>query len=65
MNMHRNARLTPKKLELPVKHLARGEHAMDVACAMGGSVGTVNKRRQRYRRCGLTAIPEKFPIGYL
>lgn len=56
MNIHKNARLTPKGREILVERLERGEHPSDVACAMGVSVRTVYKWRQRYRqfgRCGL------------
>ncbi len=35
MNMHQNARLTPKGRELLIERLERGEHPKDVACAMG------------------------------
>ncbi len=34
MNMHKNARLTPKARELLIARLERGEHPGDVACAM-------------------------------
>ena len=37
MNMHKNARLTPKGRELLIARLERGEHPSDVACAMGVS----------------------------
>jgi hypothetical protein len=38
MNVHQNARLTPKGRELLIKRLEHGEHCEDVACAMGVSV---------------------------
>jgi len=41
MNMHKNARLTPKGRELLIERLERGEHPIDVAGAMGVSVRTV------------------------
>ena len=41
MNIHNNARLTPKGRELLIGRLERGEHPHDVACAMGVSVRTV------------------------
>ena len=33
MNVHKNARLTPKGRELLIERLARGEHPIDVAGA--------------------------------
>ena len=45
MNMHQNARLTPKGRELLIRRLERGEHPEDVACAMGVSVRTVYTNR--------------------
>ena len=41
MNMHHNARLTPKGRELLIQRLERGEQPEDVACAMGVGVRTV------------------------
>lgn len=49
MNMHKNSRLTIKG------RLTRGEYPADVASALGVSVRTVYKWRQRYRECGETA----------
>ena len=37
MNVHKNARLTPKGRELLIARLERGEHPQDVASAMGVS----------------------------
>ena len=59
MNIHKNARLTPKGRELLVRRLERGEHPMDVACAMGVSVRTVYKWRRRYRQCGLAGLADR------
>jgi transposase InsO family protein len=59
MNVHQNARLTPKGRELLVKRLERGEHAHDVACAMGVSVRTVYKWRNRYREGGLAGLQDR------
>ena len=47
MNMHQNARLTPKGREVLIRRLERGEHPDDVACAMGVSARTVYKWRMR------------------
>ncbi len=70
MNMHKNARLTPKGRELLIERLDRGEHPNDVASAMGVSVRTVYKWRRRYRNGGLTAkisrlIPSVFTAPVL
>ncbi len=59
MNIHQNARLTPKGRELLVKRLERGEHPHDVACAMGVSVRTVYKWRNRYREDGLPGLQDR------
>ncbi len=59
MNMHENARLTPKGRELLIERLERGEHPNDVAGAMGVSVRTVYKWRKRYREGGLAALRER------
>ncbi|HEB79739.1 MAG TPA: IS481 family transposase, partial [Rhodospirillales bacterium] len=37
MNIHKNARLTPRGRELLIDRLNRGEHPQDVATAMGVS----------------------------
>ena len=57
MNVHKNARLTPKGRELLIERLARGEHPIDVAGAMGVSVRTLYKWRKRYWDGGLAALP--------
>jgi transposase InsO family protein len=59
MNMHQNARLTPKGRELLIQRLHRGEHPEDVACAMGVSVRTVYKWRRRYREEGLAGLQDR------
>ena len=59
MNMHHNARLTPKGRELLVGRLERGEHPEDVACAMGVSIRTVYKWRRRYREEGLSGLGDR------
>ncbi len=57
MNMHKDARLTPKGRELLIERLERGEHPTDVSCAMEVSVRTVCKWCKRYRDCGLNGLP--------
>ncbi|MCH7544758.1 MAG: hypothetical protein IIB65_14115 [Proteobacteria bacterium] len=37
MNIHKNARLTPRGREILISRLERGEHPLDVATAMGAS----------------------------
>lgn len=59
MNIHKNARLTPKGREILIRRLERGEHPCDVACAMGVSVRTVYKWRQRYRQFGLSGLEDR------
>jgi transposase InsO family protein len=59
MNMHQNARLTPKGRELLIHRLERGEHPEDVACAMGVSVRTVYKWRRRFREEGLCGLQDR------
>ena len=59
MNMHHNARLTPKGRELLFQRLERGEHPEDVACAMGISVRTVYTWRRRYRAEGLAGLQDR------
>ena len=43
MNVHKNARLTPRGREVLVSRLERGEHPRDVGTAMGVSASTVYK----------------------
>ncbi len=52
MNVHKNARLTPRGREVLVSRLERGEHPQDVGTAMGVSASTVYKWRRRYRAEG-------------
>jgi len=59
MNMHQNARLTPKGRELLIARLVRGERPSDVACAMGISIRTVYKWRKRYREEGLAGLLDR------
>lgn len=59
MNIHKNARLTPKGREILIGRLERGEHPCDVACAMGVSVRTVYKWRQRFRRHGRAGLDDR------
>ncbi len=59
MNIHKNARLTPKGRELLIERLERGEHPLDVACAMGVSMRTVYKWRKRHRDYGLIGLQDR------
>jgi transposase len=59
MNMHKNARLTPKGREVLIRRLERGERPGDVACAMGVSIRTVYKWRKRYREEGLAGLQDR------
>ncbi|MCP4302996.1 MAG: IS481 family transposase [Gammaproteobacteria bacterium] len=59
MNVHKNARLTPKGRELLIERLERGESPNDVAGAMGVSLRTVYKWRRRYRDGGLAALRDR------
>ncbi len=59
MNMHQNARLTPKGREILIRRLERGERAVDVACAMGVSARTVYKWRARYLAEGLAGLRDR------
>ena len=59
MNMHQNARLTPKGRELLIARLESGQHPEDVACAMGVSVRTVYTWRRRYREEGLSGLQDR------
>ncbi len=52
MNVHKNARLTPRGREVLVSRLERGEHPRDMGTAMGVSASTVYKWRRRYRAEG-------------
>ena len=46
MNIHNNARLTPRGREILISRLKRGERPHDVATAMGVSASTVYKWRR-------------------
>lgn len=59
MNIHKNARLTPKGREVLVARLDRGERPEDVACAMGVSTRTVYKWRKRFREEGLAGLEDR------
>ncbi len=59
MNVHNNARLTPRGRELLISRLKRGEHPQDVATAMGVSASTVYKWRQRHRADGLAGLRDR------
>jgi len=59
MNMHQNARLTPKGREILIERLERGERPHDVACAMGVSTRTVCKWRRRFRDHGLAGLLDR------
>lgn len=59
MNVHQNARLTPKGRELLIARLERGEHVCDVACALGVSVRTIYKWKKRYREYGLAGLQDR------
>jgi len=59
MNVHNNARLTPRGREILISRLERGERPHDVATAMGVSAGTVYKWRRRYRKEGLAGLADR------
>ena len=59
MNVHKNARLTPRGREILVARLNRGENPQDVATAMGVSASTVYKWRRRYRAEGLAGLLDR------
>ena len=59
MNVHKNARLTPCGREILISRLQRGEPAVDVATAMGVSVGTVYKWCRRYRLEGVAGLRDR------
>ena len=59
MNVHKNARLTPRGREVLVSRLERGEHPRDVGTAMGVSASTVYKWRRRYRAQGLAGLVDR------
>ena len=59
MNVHKNARLTPRGREILISRLERGEHPLDVAAAMGVSASTVYKWWRRYRAEGLGGLLDR------
>jgi transposase InsO family protein len=59
MNVHKNARLTPRGREVLISRLKRGEHPQDVGAAMGVSTSTVYKWRRRYRAEGLVGLVDR------
>ncbi len=59
MNVHENARLTPRGREILVARLERGECAVDVATAMGVSTSTVYKWRRRFRAEGVAGLRDR------
>ena len=59
MNIHKNARLTPKGREILISRLERGEHPEDAAAAMGVSASTVYKWRRRYRGEGPAGLQDR------
>ena len=59
MNVHKNARLTPRGREILISRLERGEHPLDVSTAMGVSASTVYKWRRRYRAEGFAGLPDR------
>ena len=61
MNIHKNARLTPKGREILISRPEGGEHPGDVAGAMGVSVRTVCKWRQRFRNDGVRGLMDASP----
>ena len=59
MNVHKNARLTPRGREILISRLERGENPQDVATAMGVSTSTVYKWWRRYRAEGLAGLADR------
>ncbi len=59
MNIHNNARLTPRGREILISRLERGECPEDVATAMGVSTSTVYKWRRRHRAEGLAGLRDR------
>ncbi len=59
MNVHKNARLTPRGREILISRLERGEHPLDVSTAMGVSASTVYKWRRRYHAEGFTGLLDR------
>ncbi len=59
MNIHDNARLTPRGRGILISRLQRGERPVDVATAMGVSASTVYKWRRRFRAEGLLGLRDR------
>jgi transposase InsO family protein len=59
MNIHQNARLTPRGRAIMMSRLERGEHPEDIATAMGVSIRTVYKWRRRYRAEGVAGLQDR------
>ena len=59
MNMHDNARLTPKGRGILIERLERGERVQDVAGAMGVSTRTVYKWKRRFLEHGLAGLRDR------
>ncbi len=59
MNIHKNARMTPRGREILISRLHRGEHPADVATSMGVSPRTVYKWRRRYSEEGLSGLQDR------
>ena len=59
MNIHKNARLTPRGRATLISRLERGEHREDVATAMGVSTRTVYKWWRRYRDEGSAGLQDR------
>lgn len=59
MNIHKNARLTPKGREVLIRRLECGERPGDVGCAIGVSTRTVYKWWRRFREHGLAGLQDR------
>jgi transposase InsO family protein len=59
MNIHQNARLTPRGRAIMMSRLERGEHPEDIATAMGVSIRTVYKWRRRYGAEGVAGLQDR------
>ena len=61
MNMHKNARLTPRGRERIVRQVESGQTTEAVAEAAGVCPRTVRKWVDRYRREGLAGLQDRSP----
>jgi transposase len=59
MQLHRNARTTPRGRREIVRRLEQGERAVDVAEAVGVSARTVYKWGRRYREEGVAGLEDR------